>query len=325
MEDAHPIYLQTEALRIGYPINKKSVPLFDDLNLTLRGGELVCLMGANGAGKSTLIRTLAGLQKPLYGTVRLREEIPLHQQIAVVLTDRLAPLNMTAYELISFGRYPYLPWSIRMSEADRQVINKAVDQMHLRSLLTKRLFELSDGQVQMVMLARALAQDTPIILLDEPTAHLDLNNRLEIMNILRHLAHETKKAILVSTHDLDLALQTADLIWLATKNQQILTGIPEDLVLDGTFDAVFEFKGFDLKTGKVQHTAHRNINIQLKGEGYPFLWTKNALERCGFNITDSPAEVRITIRQEENKFFWELVKDQQHFSLTTLAALIKLL
>jgi iron complex transport system ATP-binding protein len=137
-----------------------------------------------------------------------------------------------------------------------------------------------------VMIARALAQDTAILLLDEPTAHLDLNNRLEIMNVLRKLAREKNKSILLATHELDLALQTADKVWLAS-GKQLKQGIPEDLVLDGSFDEVFQFKGYDLKTGKVQHEAFRNIAVTLKGEGPVMLWTKNALERNGYRIEEN--------------------------------------
>src|SRR5690606_34326801 len=119
--------------------------------------------------------------------------------------------------------------------------------------------------------------DTPVLLLDEPTAHLDLNNRVEIMNILRHLSRSTGKAILLATHELDLALQTADRIWLTGNAANIIEGIPEDLVLNGVFDQIFRFKGYDLKTGKVLHEPFRKTTIQLSGEGPAYLWTKNAL------------------------------------------------
>ena len=156
--------------------------------------------------------------------------------------------------------------------------------MHIEALINKRLFELSDGQLQMAMIAKALAQETPILFLDEPTAHLDLNNRVEVMNTLRELSRTAGKTILVATHELDLALQTADKIWLATHDKKIKEGIPEDLVLDGSFDEVFQFKGYDLKTGKVQHKAYRNIAVNVIGEGHEYLWTKNALERNGYEV-----------------------------------------
>ncbi len=272
--------LTTQNLTIGYDPN---TPLFNNLDLSLYKGQLVCFMGPNGIGKSTLMRTLAGIQKQMAGKIKGTGS----KNVTVVLTDRINTGMMTVRELISYGRYPYLGWTIRPSEKDYEIINSAIDQVHVEHLLDKPIHELSDGQMQLVMIARALAQDTPVMLLDEPTAHLDLNNRVEIMNLLRKLAHKFAKAILVSTHELDLALQTADLIWLTTAEKSIRTGIPEDLVLDGSFDEVFKFKGFDLKTGKVKHESYRKISIALKGEGPAYLWTKNALERNGYDISDN--------------------------------------
>ncbi|MEP2668290.1 MAG: ABC transporter ATP-binding protein [Cyclobacteriaceae bacterium] len=277
MMKASPLF--TKNLSIGYPAVQDHV-LFADLNLSLSRGQLVCFMGPNGIGKSTLIRTLSGSQKPLSGEIHGIG----NKNVAVVLTERVNAGMMTASELVSYGRYPYLGWSVKMTEADQAKIDEAVQQVRIQDLLDKSIHELSDGQMQMVMIARALAQDTPVLLLDEPTAHLDLNNRVEIMNLLRKLAKENDKAILVSTHELDLALQTADLVWLATSQKSIRVGMPEDLVLDGTFDEVFQFKGFDLKTGRVKQEPYRNKGIQLIGEGHAYLWTKNALERNGFHI-----------------------------------------
>jgi iron complex transport system ATP-binding protein len=174
----------------------------------------------------------------------------------------------------------------------------------IENLANEKGHTLSDGQLQMVMIARALAQDTPIDLLDEPTAHLDLNNRLEIMTLLRHLAHDLNKAIMVASHELDLALQTADIIWLAKPGGDIATGIPEDLVLSGLFDDVFKLKGFDLKTGKVRHAAHRETNIRIVGDSHALLWTRNALERCGYSVADEGFQHTIRIGQMDNQLTW---------------------
>jgi iron complex transport system ATP-binding protein len=213
---------------------------------------------------------------------------------------------MTVYEVVSFGRYPYLNWEAKLAKSDQEIIDESLAQVRIEHLQKRKLYELSDGQLQMVMIARAVAQDTPTILLDEPTAHLDLNNRLEIMNLLRTLAHKMNKAILVATHELDLALQTADLIWLAGNDKNIITGIPEDLVLDGSFDAIFKFKGFDLKTGKVQHDPYRGVAVKLSVAGHQYLWAKNALERNGFWITDHEAPHVITNPENESEHPWML-------------------
>jgi iron complex transport system ATP-binding protein len=271
--------------------------LLENLDLSLYAGELVCFMGPNGVGKSTFIRTIAGLQAPLKGETVLPKKTPNAQSIAVVLTDKIPPNQMRVYDLITFGRYPYLSWDIRLHETDREAIDKAIDLTGIRYLADQKISELSDGQLQLVQIARALAQECPILLLDEPTAHLDLNNRVEIMNLLRTLAHETNKAILIATHELDLVLQTADRIWLATREKKILSGIPEDLVLDDSFDKIFQLKGFDLKTGKIKHQIRQSMKIKLEGDGATYLWTKNALERCGYEVSEEGSEV-IQIKTE---------------------------
>lgn len=324
MQSGKTSHLSTSGLCIGYRNNQRENRLFEDLNLELFPGQLVCFMGPNGAGKSSLIRTLAGLQKPLSGDIAIKaaERINTSRQISVVLTDRITAVNMTVEEVVAFGRYPYLDWNIRLSQSDLDIIDRAITQVHIRHLTSHKLNQLSDGQLQMVMIARALAQDTPIILLDEPTAHLDLNNRVEIMRLLKQLAQTTNKAILVATHELDLALQMADWIWLTGRDKNMLTGMPEDLVLNGAFDAIFEFKGFDLKTGKVQHQAHKGINVQLQGEGPEYLWTKNALERNGFLVTDENAFISIFMTLEGGAVQWQVKREGAQHNVRSLAELI---
>ncbi len=306
------VLLSERNITVGYTDGVNQNILFENLSIDLRAGELVCFMGPNGIGKSTLIRTLAGLQSPIDLTPACpagrpnplsRGEGVIPKKISVVLTDRISAVNMTVQELVTYGRYPYLDWNIKLNSRDIDMIERAIELTHIQHLVSKKLYELSDGQLQMVMIARALAQDTPVILLDEPTAHLDLNNRVEIMNLLRKLSRTEEKAILVATHELDLALQTADLVWLAGRDKKILTGIPEDLVLNGSFDEIFQFKGFDLKTGKVFHEAHRNVAVNLIGEGHEYLWTRNALERCGYKISDS-GSLTVTVKQSHNRTHW---------------------
>jgi iron complex transport system ATP-binding protein len=320
MNEEKKSLLETKNLSVGYP--GQSTPLFEKQNLALYAGELVCFMGPNGIGKSTLIRTLAGLQKQIEGSIYIHtDNAELQQQIAVVLTDKITTPGMTVYDLVTFGRYPYLNWNISLREEDLRIIDEAIDQVNIRNIISKKLYQLSDGQLQMVMIARALAQTTPIILLDEPTAHLDLNNRVEIMRMLRNLARKTNKAILIATHELDLALQTADYIWLAGNQKNIITGIPEDLVLNGSFDDIFRFKGFDLRTGKVKHEVSRSRTIQLTGNGSEYLWTRNALERNGFEIVQHNGETTVNIEQNDSTYVWT-AGDNRY---TTLQGLLKYL
>lgn len=316
MRNEAKVLLETKDLSIGY--TGQAVPLFEKQNLALYAGELVCFMGPNGIGKSTLIRTLAGLQKRIHGSIYIHTtNAELQQQIAVVLTDKITTPGMTVHELITFGRYPYLNWNVSLREDDIRIIDEVIDQVNIRNIISKKLYQLSDGQLQMVMIARALAQTTPIILLDEPTAHLDLNNRVEIMRMLRNLARKTNKAILIATHELDLALQTADYIWLAGNQKNIVTGIPEDLVLNGSFDDIFRFKGFDLKTGKVKHEVNRARTIQLNGNSSEYLWTRNALERSGFQIVQHNGDTTVNIEQNDRACIWT-IGDNRYTSLQGL-------
>lgn len=311
--------VQTIDLSIGYSQDGAELCLFENLNMALEAGELVCFMGRNGVGKSTLIRTVAGLQKPLGGKI----VIPKQQAVALVLTDKITATHMSVYDLIAYGRYPYLNWNISLGQKDHELIDEAIALVHIEPLIRKRLFELSDGQFQMVMIAKALAQDTPILLLDEPTAHLDLNNRVEIMNTLRELSQKAGKAILVATHELDLALQTADRIWLATNDKKITEGIPEDLVLDGSFDEVFQLKGFDLKTGKIHHKPFRNIAVTLTGDGHDYLWTKNALERAGYLIENN-SPIVIQINSQVTPTLWSVTSEKKpNQEFDSLASLLR--
>lgn len=298
--------------------------LFSNLNLDLAAGELICFMGPNGAGKSTLLRSMAGLHRLRHGSIAYTEGKPVAHAVAVVLTDPVRSHTLTVEELVAFGRYPYLGWRLRLSSQDNQTLENALALLNLKSLRNRRIDELSDGQFQMAMIARALAQDTRILLLDEPTSHLDLNNRLEIMNVLRRTAREQHKAILVTTHELDLALQTADGIWLAGSDGTIISGLPEDLVLNDSFDKIFRFKGYDLKTGRIEHPPFRGKRVSLAGAGHAMLWTKNALERSGFTIVDANADgLRIRIEEGGQTLQWVLETSAGNIPATTLSELIR--
>jgi iron complex transport system ATP-binding protein len=310
--------LQTQNLSVGYPRGGGSVVLFEHLDLTLPAEKLVCIMGPNGVGKSTLIRTLAGLQPPLSGNILLPLPGRTEENISVVLTDRLQAPNMTAYDVITTGRYPYLNWAITLGREDRRVIDDAMERVHVGHLAEKKIDELSDGQMQLVMIARALTQNTPVMLLDEPTAHLDLSNRVAITNLLRSLSRSTGKAILMTTHDLDLALQTADRIWLATSKKKIINGLPEDMILDGSFEEVFQLKGYDLKTGQLEQPRHHKISIRLTGEEPAYRWTKSALERNGFAVADN-AVLGVRIERQQ-ALAWRLSDERLFTSLESLIA-----
>lgn len=261
-------------------------------------GELVCLIGPNGAGKSTLMRTLAAMQPPLSGRVELcGEDIQnlspqqLARRLSVVLTERPDVGMLSAYALVALGRHPYTGWSGQLSPGDESIVRQALESVQASHLAARHVMELSDGERQKVMIARALAQEPALILLDEPTAFLDLPRRVEIVQVLRRLARVERRAVLLSTHDLDLALRSADRIWLLPHGGPLHTGAPEDLILSGVFDSAFQAEGvhFDPYTGSFRLAPDSVGTIVLEGTSLPAVWTRRALERHGFRV-ELPSE-----------------------------------
>jgi len=306
MNDAQPV-LTTQDLAIGYARGRQpALVVAERLDVALHAGELACLIGPNGAGKSTLMRTLAGMQSALRGSVWLAGEAvadlaprELARRMSVVLTERLQTGPLSAYALAALGRHPYTDWTGRLTERDEAVVRWALEAVGAAPLAARPVDELSDGERQKVLIARALAQEPLVMLLDEPTAFLDLPNRVEMMRVLRQLTRETGRAILLSTHDLDLALRSADTIWLLPRGAPLRTGAPEDLVLDGSFEAAFRGEGvrFDRQTGAFAVITPAAGEIALEGEGLPAAWTRRALERVGFRVrpagTPCPSEVSV--------------------------------
>jgi len=298
------IRFSTQHLAIGYTKGKQKTVVQQDLNLHLHAGELVCLIGQNGCGKSTLLRTLAGLQKPLQGKVLIDNQdinsIKMHVQanlLSFVLTDKIEIENATVHDIVRLGRQPHSTWWGTLAASDHTVINAAIEMVHLTHKTTSLLSELSDGEKQRVMIAKALAQDTPFVFLDEPTAHLDLPNRVEIMLLLHRLAHKTGKAILLSTHELDMALQAADSIWLMTNDIGITCGVPEDLVLQGHFDKAFRSKAYFFNSANGNFSMNYPLTkmVWVEGDKTRMYWTLRALARAGFMVVEgSPVVVRIS-------------------------------
>jgi len=296
--------LTTQQLTIGYSRKGKTDVIQSGLDLQLRAGELVCLIGPNGSGKSTLLRTLTGLQKPLSGKTLIdgKEIIKLKQLekallIALVLTERIEIENATVYNLVSLGRHPHSNWWGNITDEEDAIIREAIEMVHLSHKIHQNINELSDGERQRAMIAKALAQDTPIIMLDEPTAHLDLPNRVEIMLLLHRLAHKTDKAILLSTHELDLALQAADRIWLMSADKGVKCGVPEDLVFNGSFNRAFESKSyfFNASNGNFSMNYPMTRKVWVSGDKTRMYWTFRALARAGYAVMqDAGVQIEVT-------------------------------
>jgi iron complex transport system ATP-binding protein len=249
--------ISTQNLTIGY-FSKKELKIAENLEVSIFQGDLVALVGGNGIGKSTLLRTLTGIQKPIDGKVMIQGQ-NLHELaadevaklVSVVLTDKLPPSNLSVYELIAMGRHPYTNWLGILSKDDQKAIENAIDWTQTQHLLHKKHYEISDGQLQIVMIARALAQNTPVIVLDEPTTHLDLPHKVALFKLLKKLAQEVNKAILFSTHDIDLAIQLADQMMVMTAGK-IVQNDPCQLITQGVFDTLFKDENiyFDASKGK---------------------------------------------------------------------------
>jgi len=237
--------LHTDNLSIGYHTKNQETVVAHDVSVSLQKGKLVSLIGANGIGKSTLLRTLTGIQKPLSGTVLLENKLisdyshlELSRKLALVLTEKLPPSNLTVFELVALGRQPYTNWVGKMTPGDIAKVNEALHLTSTFHLSAKRHFQISDGQLQNVLVARTLAQDTPLIVLDEPTTHLDIQHKAALFRLLKTLSSETGKCILFSTHDVEMAIQLSDEI-IVMNNGKAIQDVPENLIGNGTFDTLF--------------------------------------------------------------------------------------
>ncbi len=329
--------LQTHDLTIGYRYGRKKPRIVaGGLNVTLRQGELVCLLGPNGAGKSTLLRTMAGLQPPLHGRISLHGDdltrltpAQIARRLSIVLTERVDAGAMTVYGLVALGRHPYTNWAGQLRGEDEVVVRWALTAVGAADLAGRQVNTLSDGERQKVMIARALAQEPALILLDEPTAYLDLPRRVEIMRILRQLARQEGRAILLSTHDLELALRLADQLWLMAADGSLQTGMPEDLVLSGAFGRTFPSDGvtFDRQTGSFRLLEQPIGRIDLAGNGAGAFWTMRALERAGFAVDRglNGASVQVEVLHGDGRYCWRLKIDGQSRACPSLQELLYLL
>ncbi|MFK7812799.1 MAG: ABC transporter ATP-binding protein [Maribacter sp.] len=239
-ENQH-ITIAAKDLSIGY----KSVTVASDISFNSHSGELIGIIGINGIGKSTLLRTLGKIQPSISGSISIDgkaldsyESADLASKISVVLTEPLASKNLTVQELIALGRQPYTNWIGTLTEQDKSKITEAIQMLQLEDLSYKKCYELSDGQLQRVLIARALAQDTSIILLDEPTTHLDLYHKVQILKLLKSITQETNKTILFTSHEIEMVIQLCDKLFVLKETNSSF-GKPSQLIEQGDFDNLF--------------------------------------------------------------------------------------
>lgn len=304
--NARKATIKVRNLVTGYVDKTKKIIVTSGIDATLYSGELTCLLGPNGAGKSTLLKTLSGFLPQISGKIEIEgkdlssyKDSDLAKQIGVVLTERIMLNNMTVYELVGMGRSPYTGFWGKLSEEDKEIINESLALVRITELRDRMVHTLSDGERQKVMIAKALAQQTPVIFLDEPTAFLDYPSKVEIMQLLQRLAKERDKTIFLSTHDLELALQIADKIWLIDKSHGVKTGTPEDLSESGDMAEYFKREGvvFDEESGlfRIAHRLYRDM--RLEGDTRRANLVRKALARNGVNASpdvESPDAIHVT-------------------------------
>lgn len=289
--------LHAQDLAVGYTSRRAACAVLEHVNVTVAHGEFVCPLGPNGIGKSTLLRTLAGMQSPLGGSVHLDgfdlqhlDPMERARRLAVVLTERVAVEALSVRRIVELGRYPHSNWLGGLSQHDLNAVDWAIRTVRAEHLAGRDVSQLSDGERQRVMIARALAQEPTVLVLDEPTAFLDVPSRVELMGLLRRLSVEHGLAVVVSTHDLELALRMADTVWLLMPGGGMFAGAPEDVVLAGGIAQAFggPHLRFDPDARSFRPpTGHRGA-AAVRGSGLRAAMARAVLEREGFTPDVDP-------------------------------------
>ncbi|MCU0472885.1 MAG: ABC transporter ATP-binding protein [Bacteroidales bacterium] len=328
MKKSNSEILKIDLLRIGYAAGKRVELLMPPLSASARKGELIAVIGRNGIGKSTLLRTIIGLQNSLGGKVILNNknisEISaneLARESGYISTDIVRVSNMKVYDLVALGRFPHTNWIGKLDQESLIAIRNALIKTGMESFSDRYVSELSDGERQRAMISRVLAQDTEIMVMDEPTAFLDIAGKYEIINLMLNLTREGK-TIIFSTHDFNIALNQTDKIWLLTENY-LLEGAPEDLMLKGAFDHLFESSvvGFNSEDGSFSFRNQSRGIIWVEGEGMLRNWSEKAVIRAGYSISEIKSAPYIRIPGKTNKK-WELVMDDLSKEFNSLYDLV---
>jgi iron complex transport system ATP-binding protein len=312
--------LSFESLLIGYKTGSSRNILLPPLNAFALKGELIAVVGQNGIGKSTLLRTVTGIQESLGGVLYLKNKalreysrFSLAQNIGYISTEPVRVANMKVYDLVSLGRFPYTSWTGKLGDSDHEAISGAIEKVGMKDLAGRYINELSDGERQRAMIARVLAQDTDLLVMDEPTAFLDIRSKYEIVHLLHDLSRDRGKTIIFSTHDLLTAIGEADKIWLTLK-VALIEGAPEDLILNGAFNSLFDDSSVDFNASDGSFTFKRKVRgrIFLDVKGSAKYWTGKAINRAGFEISDVQSGARFKITQEEDQKRW-IINDDSAF------------
>jgi iron complex transport system ATP-binding protein len=329
MEKNHDIILSLDSLKIGYGSGKNENVLLPPLVAGAKRGELIAVIGRNGIGKSTLLRTLTGLQQPLGGDItiggkNIREysRMELAQNVGYISTEIIKVNNMSVYDLVALGRYPHTNWTGKIEADDHDVIMDALEKTSMVSFGRKFVSELSDGERQKAMIARILAQDTGIMIMDEPTAFLDVASKYEILHLMRMLSGNGHKTIIFSTHDLQMAISQSDKVWLILDNKMI-EGAPEDLMIAGAFDHLFNSSTvlFNSEDGTFSFRSDTRGSIFIEGQGKYRHWTEKAINRAGFTVSKEKTLPYVVIPSGSNSQ-WQLSAKSVVYKFDTIYDLI---
>lgn len=324
--------LNIESLEIGYATGKKKKVLLPPLNASACEGELIAIIGRNGIGKSTLLRTLAGIQQNLGGDIfysgkRISDysRSDLALRVGYISTEPVRVANMSVYDLVSIGRFPYTNWIGKIDAEDHRIIMNSLEMTSMTSLRHKYFTELSDGERQKAMIARILAQDTTLMIMDEPTAFLDIGSKYEILHLMHQLTRKSGKTIIFSTHDLQSAVSQSDKIWLILEDR-LKEGAPEDLMIEGAFDHLFESSHirFNSADGSFAFKGAERVGFFVEGKGFVKHWTEEALKREGFKVVKELTSPFIKLSATGKKT-WTLVSGDSSVEFFSIYDLIEYL
>ena len=286
--------LSFDSLKIGYVSGRHENVLLPPLEACAVKGELIAVIGRNGIGKSTLLRTLTGLQPSLGGeifyngkNIRDYSRIDLAQKVGYISTEIVKVSNMSVYDLVALGRFPHTNWMGKIDAKNHDVIMDAIENTGMLAFCKRFVSELSDGERQRAMIARILAQDTGIMVMDEPTAFLDIGSKYEILHLMHVLSQESEKTVIFSTHDLHMAINQSDKIWLILDNN-LIQGAPEDLMIAGAFDHLFDSSPvqFNSENGTFSFRSVEKGRLYIEGDGIRRHWTEKAINRAGFSVSE---------------------------------------
>ena len=322
--------LSFSRLEAGYIAGGKHQTVIADAFASAFEGELIAVIGRNGAGKSTLLRTIAGIQPLISGSLivggkELKDysRSDLSRNVGYISTETVRVGNMRVYDLVAQGRFPYTNWFGTIEAEDNDAIMASTAKAGMTGFENRMLNELSDGERQRAMIAMILAQDAKLMVMDEPTAFLDISNKFEISNLLRDLAVERNKTIIFSTHDPGMAISMADKIWII-HDRSLLEGAPEDLILRGEFSKLFNSSRviFDSGDGSFRMPSTPGMRISLKGEGKYRFWTMKALERAGY-ATDGSDKGLLVEAPNETETLWKCSSETGVRTFKTVYDLIR--